>query len=85
MISEFNIVTRKDNDIYVLLYVNESDLLNVDVANKGLYAFKGMWYGDDPTDYKSYGKVTKLKERDIKKVLFDDIRELDINHIKNML
>lgn len=29
----------------------------VDAPRPGLYGFHGMWYGDDPMDVRSYGKI----------------------------
>lgn len=39
----------------IVLYAKKSMKLNCD--KPGLYAFYGMWYGDNPLDVKSFGKI----------------------------
>lgn len=38
------------------------DTTDIDVEKSGLYAFGGMWYGTDPLDISSYGKVLELDD-----------------------
>lgn len=39
-----------------------SDMLEsgVNAEKTGIHLFYGMWYGDDPLDYKSFGKIESL-------------------------
>jgi len=62
------IVDRKgDKRSWVILYVSqyeiESQGLNAD--KEGFYGFGGMWYGDDPRNNRSYGKIIELDEKEI--------------------
>lgn len=83
MLKSFNIVRVSNDHIYVLLEVtkSESDLYGM----PGLYAFKGMWYGNDPIDKNSYGKVTKVKESEVIEIMVDDIREISLEYAQNLL
>lgn len=44
----------------VVLEVSKKDIDNgLNVLKPGLYAFHGMWYGKDPLDHRSYGKIAE--------------------------
>lgn len=53
------------NRIWVVLEVTEKyfDEWHIDVPEPGLYAFGGMWYGDDPLDIENFGKVLPLSNK----------------------
>jgi hypothetical protein len=62
------VVERKgDKRSWVILYISqyeiESQGLNAD--KEGYYGFGGMWYGDDPNNNRSYGKIIELDENEI--------------------
>lgn len=47
--------------LWVGLRVTQADIDRGYFAGKpGLYLFSGMWYGDDPTDKRSFGKMVPL-------------------------
>jgi hypothetical protein len=60
--------------LWVVLSISQQEIesqgLNAD--KEGFYGFGGMWYGDDPYDFMSYGKIIKLDESDI---TFDGVIE----------
>jgi hypothetical protein len=42
----------------VILQVTQADILKgIDVKTPGLYLFSGMWYGKDPNNHMSFGKI----------------------------
>lgn len=43
----------------IVLRVTLKDIktTGVQVLRPGLYVFSGYWYGEDPLDYKCYGKI----------------------------
>lgn len=58
--SDFFKVERKA----VVLYVTQSDInQGTDALKPGLYAFYGLWYGDDPLDHRGYGKMVYARGR----------------------
>jgi hypothetical protein len=47
---------------WVVLEVSKEEIENniVDADEPGLYGFGGMWYGENPLDKASYGKIKYL-------------------------
>lgn len=42
----------------VALIVTKKDIKNgINASNPGLYLFRGYWYGKDPLNHASYGKI----------------------------
>jgi len=50
---------------WIALMVNPEDfekgIDSIDVESTGLYAFGGMWYGNDPNSKSSFGKVIPIE------------------------
>lgn len=45
----------------------ESQCINADKS--GLYGFGGMWYGDNPKSYDSFGKIYQLDHYKVKRIV----------------
>lgn len=59
----------------VVLYVTKADIEEgMNALKPGLYAFHGMWYGKDPLDHRSYGKITEACGRIVGRVKKNDQR-----------
>jgi hypothetical protein len=60
------VVTIKNDNLinrnWVILFISKEIINNtsINALEEGYYAFGGMWYGDDPKNYKSYGKIITL-------------------------
>lgn len=60
----------------IVLRVTRKDMSDGTCVEKaGLYGFHGMWYGRDPMNNKSYGKVTALSPD------FYNLRVLNIDEL----
>ena len=47
--------------LWVGLYVTQADIdRGYNATKPGVHLFTGMWYGDDPTDKRSFGKMVPL-------------------------
>jgi hypothetical protein len=54
----------------VVLRVTKKDMktTGVQVMRPGLYVFSGYWYGTDPLDFRSYGKIHHHRGRTLGRV-----------------
>lgn len=54
----------------VVLRVTLKDIktTGVQVLRPGFYVFSGYWYGNDPLDFRSYGKIHGNRGRSLGKV-----------------
>ena len=59
--------TKADKRSWVMLYINKNviDSISINATKPGFYCFGGMWYGNDPYNHKSYGKIVEMKENEI--------------------
>lgn len=88
MIKEFQIVKIKNYDRnWILLNVTKEEIENttINTNSTGLHAFGGMWYGKDFEDKNSFGKILSIKEKDVERVLCDNVREEKIKYVYNLL
>ena len=60
---EGNLVrVRGSNRLWVTLLVNHNDIRNgMNVKQPGIYLFGGMWYGRDPNNKASFGKIISAR------------------------
>jgi len=69
---------------WIVLEVTQEmiDTTGINTDKPGLYAFGGMWYGEDPMDVKSYGKIDYLDS--YYEIFFDSVN-LTAEEIKKLV
>jgi len=83
MIIKFKMDFGTNERNWVVLPVKESHLRNgINADKKGLHAFGGMWYGEDPVNIKCYGKIYSIEE-DVY-LVYADMNELTVKQIKEL-
>lgn len=73
---------------WVVLSVTQKHLQREGCMNaekSGLYAFGGMWYGDDPLDVNSYGKIRCLYDYKHVYLIHENLKELDVETVKQLV
>lgn len=72
---------------WVVLQVSQQALdYGINSDEVGLHAFGGMWYGDDPTDRASFGKILPISDLEENEyTILGVISDYDLKKLKEML
>jgi hypothetical protein len=67
----------------IVLNITEEDIAQeeINANHAGLYLFYGMWYGSDPLDHRSYGKIEDFPSENPKTFFGDKLSGTSYTYI----